>query len=61
MNANLTIEELKERIVDHLDPDDFLEVLDIGIEELVEAFTDKIEEQYEQLIEDLSDYGLGED
>lgn len=58
---NPTIEELKEQIVDHIDPDEFLEVLDIGIEELVEAFSDKIEENYEPLLEVLPDNGYGED
>lgn len=43
-----------------MDCDDLLEVLQIDITELVEAFTDKIEEHYDQLVQELCD-GLGED
>lgn len=57
----LTIEELKDRIVSVMDTTDLLEQLQISIEELVEAFSDKIEEHYEQLIEELSDDESGED
>lgn len=50
---DLTLEELKEKIVDHMDPDEFIEFLDIGIEDLVEAFSDMIEDNYERLIEEV--------
>lgn len=43
-----------------MDVDDLLEALHIGIEELVEAFTDKIEEHYERLVQELFD-DFGED
>lgn len=52
---DITIEELKERIVDQMDVDDLLEVLQIDITELVEAFTDKIEEHYDRLVQELCD------
>lgn len=43
-----------------MDVDDLLEVLQIDITELVEAFTDKIEEHYDQLVQELCDE-CGED
>jgi hypothetical protein len=37
---------------------DLIDILDIGIEELVAAFSDKIEDNYEQLLEELAgDFG----
>lgn len=59
-NVDVTIEELKERIVERMDADELLDTLEIGIEELVEAFPDKIEDNYEQLVQELFD-DLGED
>ncbi len=52
---DLTIEELKVRIINQFDADLFLELLDIGIEELVEAFTDKVEEYYDTLIQEVEE------
>ena len=52
----MTIAELQEYLVDHYDPDDLLEMLQINSEQLVEAFDHKIEERYEQLI-----LAIGED
>lgn len=40
-----TLEELKEYIIEHYDPDELLEILDLSTEDLVEAFEDKIIEQ----------------
>lgn len=37
-----TLEELKEYIVEHYDPDEFVDILGISTEELVEAFEDLI-------------------
>jgi hypothetical protein len=45
----MTIRELKERLVQQVDIVTLLEVLKISSEELVEAFSDKIEESFEQL------------
>lgn len=53
--VNVTIAELKERIVERMDADDLLEVLEVGIEEVVEAFPDKIEDNYERLVQELFD------
>jgi predicted nucleic acid-binding protein len=57
--SEITIEELKERVIEQMDTDDLLEVLQIDITELVEAFTDKIEEHYDRLVQELCDE-LGE-
>lgn len=43
-----------------MDCDDLLEVLQIDITELVEAFTDKIEGHYDRLVQELCD-DAGED
>lgn len=37
-----TLEELKEYIIEHYDPDEFIEILDISTAELVEALEDLI-------------------
>jgi hypothetical protein len=55
MNDNITIREIQERAAERLDPDELVELLDISSEELVEAFPDKIEEHYEQLVQELFD------
>ena len=46
--ANLTLDELKERL-SNLDEVTLLEVLDIHSDELVEAFEDRIEENIDKL------------
>lgn len=55
MYHDLTINELKDRIIASMDTTDLIEALDIGIVELAEAFTDKIEDYYERLIEELDE------
>lgn len=57
----LTIEELKDRIVRCLDATDFLEIVQLDIEDLVEAFTDRVEEYYDQLISELPIFGFGDE
>lgn len=47
----LTLEELKEQLAERHDPDVLLEILDIDSSELVEAFHDKIEARYDELLE----------
>ena len=39
---SLTFEELKERLLEKYDPDDFLEFLEITSEELLDRFEDKL-------------------
>ncbi len=51
----LTLEELKERIIAQVDPDDLLELLDISMEDLVEALSDHIEENYVKIARELPD------
>ncbi len=46
--ANLTLDELKERL-SNLDEVTLLEVLDIHSDELVEAFEDRIEDNIDKL------------
>lgn len=45
----MTIAELQEWLIDHYDINDIVEILQISPEEVVEAFSYKIEECYEQL------------
>ncbi len=52
---DLTIAEIKERIVSQWDGIDFLDYLEIGIEDLVEAFTDRIEEEYVKIVQALEE------
>lgn len=49
----LTLEELKDRLVAQFDPEDLIELLNIGIREMVEAFEDKIEQYYDKLMDEL--------
>jgi hypothetical protein len=46
----LTLTELKEKLAKELDEITLLEVLDIRGNDLVEAFEDRIEERFDQLI-----------
>lgn len=39
---NLTESELRELVVEKLDPEELLEILDLGIEELAEAFSHRL-------------------
>jgi hypothetical protein len=50
----LTLQEIKERL-SHYDELTLLEILDVSSEELIDRFEDLIEEQYERLVEELSD------
>ena len=50
----ITLEELKEKMK-HWYELDILDTLDITSEELVEVFSDEIEEKYDQLVEQEQD------
>jgi len=52
---SLTLEELKERLLETYDPDDFLEFLEITSEELLDRFEDKLINRLEQFEEELQD------
>lgn len=45
----LTIEELKQKIKEQIPEVDLLDVLEITTDDLVEAFQDKIEDNYEKI------------
>jgi hypothetical protein len=48
----MTLEELKEHLVRHGDIIFLLDVLDLSMEELVEALTDHIEDKFDKVVED---------
>ena len=51
----LTLEELKERIAERMDEESILELLAIDSYQLVEAFADAIEEQYDKIAPQMED------
>lgn len=51
----LTLSELKSKLVERYDPDDLLDMLNPTTEQVVEAFTDLIDEKMEELIFVLQD------
>lgn len=51
----ITLADLKQRILDRVDPDRLLELLNLNTEQLVAAFEDEIEEKFEELISELYD------
>jgi hypothetical protein len=53
--SDVTIRELQERLAERHDPDEIVEALDISSAELVEAFPDKIEDHYDELVQELFD------
>lgn len=46
----LTLEELKQLLIERVDPDLLLDELEISTEEMVERFEDKIQEKAQRLI-----------
>ena len=52
---SFTLEELKERIAERLDEQSILEILNIDSFQLVEAFSDLIEENYVKLNRQMED------
>lgn len=52
---SMTLEELKSKLSKSLDEITLLELLNINAEELVEAFTDKIEEKFDELVTEMDD------
>ena len=47
----VTFLELKQRLIEQTDPDILVELLDLSSEDIAEAFSDKIEERFDQLME----------
>ena len=58
---SLTLEEIKERLLDTYDADDFLEALEITSEELLDRFEDKLINRLDKFEEELTDEGEDED
>ena len=51
----LTIEELKEKIVEQINEVDLIDYLGLTSTDLVEVFTDKIEEKFDMFLEVVDD------
>lgn len=49
----LTIEELKEKIIEQLDEVDLIDLLGLTTQDIVYAFTDKIEDKFETICAEL--------
>lgn len=49
----VTLADLKQRILDRVDPDRLLEMLNLDTEQLVAAFEDEIEAKYYELVSEL--------
>ena len=58
---SLTLEEIKERLLDTYDADDFLEALEITSEELLDRFEDKLINRLDKFEEELKDEEEDED
>lgn len=50
----LLLSELKDKLLQQMNEEDVLEVLNISVEDLLNAFEDRIEEKYEFLIGQIS-------
>ena len=51
----LTLQELKDKMKENLSEIDVMELLELTTEDLVERFPDKIEDKYEQILNQLED------
>jgi hypothetical protein len=49
----ITLQELKEKIVEQIDEVDFVDLLGLTTADLVEAFSDTIEDNFEKIISNL--------
>tara|TARA_A100000164_G_scaffold339989_1_gene335476 strand:+ start:668 stop:853 length:186 start_codon:yes stop_codon:yes gene_type:complete len=58
---SLTLEEIKERLLDTYDADDFLEALEITSEELLDRFEDKLINRLDKFEEELTNEEEDED
>lgn len=58
----LTVRDLVKLLSLNCDPDELVQILDISSEDLCERFVDRIEDKYDELIEDFNDNeDIGED
>ena len=64
----ITLADLKQRLLDRVDPDQLVDLLGISTEQLVAAFEDDLDECYDKLVKELytneeleeEDYHTGE-
>ncbi len=52
---SLTLDEIKERLLQHYDPDDLLEALQISSEEILDRFEDKLLRKLDEFHEELEE------
>jgi hypothetical protein len=52
---SLTLDEIKERLLQHYDPDDLLEALQISSEEILDRFEDKLLRKLDSFQEELEE------
>ena len=52
---SLTLDEIKERLLQHYDPDDLLEALQISSEEILDRFEDKLLIKLDKFTEELEE------
>ncbi len=55
---SLTLEELKEKLMENYDPDDLLEFLELSSEEILDRFEDKVIKRFEQLEQEFLEEGI---
>jgi len=51
----LTLDELRDKLLDQYDPDDLIELLQISAEELLDRFEDKLINRFETLQDEFLD------
>ena len=52
---NLTMDEIREKILDRYDPDDLIDFLELTSEEILDRFEDKLINRLEMFEEELTD------
>jgi hypothetical protein len=52
---SLTLDEIKERLLQYYDPDDLLEALQISSEEILDRFEDKLLKRLDEFHEELEE------
>jgi hypothetical protein len=52
---NLTMDEIREKILDRYDPDDLIEFLELTSQEILDRFEDKLINRLEMFEEELQD------
>lgn len=57
---SLTLDEIKERLLQTYDPDDLLEALQISSEEILDRFEDKLLRKLDEFQEDLEEDAYAE-